>query len=313
MHKLEQLRKSVDQALRQAIPISVGVPPVIRDAMCYAVFSGGKRFRLLLCLGACQAVGGHARQAISVACAVELIHSYSLVHDDLPAMDNANERRGKPSCHRKFGEANAILAGDALLTLAFERLSRNGIHRRRSGLRPARPHGPTLAGAGAGGSRERRVVPIRRTGERSRMDGASSALGIIRIIGQASGTIGLIGGQALDVQRLSRPHTLTARRLTRIAQQKTAALITASVVSGAMAGGASPIELRHLTRYGRAIGLAFQLVDDVHDKEGLARILGTQEASVRAQRLIANGLGALKPFGKCADTLRQLAGWLASS
>ena len=136
----------------------------MREAMLYCVFPGGKRFRPLLCLGAAEAVGATARQALPVATAMELIHTYSLVHDDLPAMDNADERRGRPACHRKFGEGNAILIGDALLTLAFELLGRNGT---RNGLE------------------------------------------IVRVIGQASGTTGLIGGQVMDLQAIS--HSVAAR------------------------------------------------------------------------------------------------------
>src|SRR3989338_7693495 len=149
-NKLAPLTDLVNDALERILPSAQHPPAVIHDAMRYCVFSGGKRFRPLLSLGACEAVGAPARRALPVACAVELIHSYSLVHDDLPAMDNADERRGQASCHRKYGEGNAILVGDALLTLAFECLSRNGM---------------------------------------------PNALAIIRTIGLASGTTGLIGGQ----------------------------------------------------------------------------------------------------------------------
>ena len=203
-----------------------------------------------------------------MACAVELIHSYSLVHDDLPAMDNADERRGQPACHRKYGEGNAILVGDALLTLAFELLSRNG---------------------------------------------TPNALAIIRTIGLASGTTGLIGGQVLDLQAISQPRNATERTLLGIAEQKTAALITASVVAGALAGGGSAAQIKLVKRYGQNVGLAFQLIDDVHDREGLAQAMGTGAAQVQADRLIARAVKALEPFGKRAATLRQLAAWLLST
>ncbi|MBI4004281.1 MAG: polyprenyl synthetase family protein, partial [Candidatus Omnitrophica bacterium] len=226
------------------------------------------RFRPLLSLAACEAVGAPARRALPVACAVELIHSYSLVHDDLPAMDNADERRGQPSCHRKYGEGNAILVGDALLTLAFECLSRNG---------------------------------------------TPNALAIIRTIGQASGTTGLIGGQVLDLQAISQPRTATERTLLGIAEQKTAALITASVMSGALAGGASAAQLKPLRRYGQDVGLAFQLIDDVHDREGLAQAMGADAAQSQADRLIGRAVKAVASFGKRADTLRHLALWLSAT
>ena len=266
--KLTALARVVNDALERLLPSAQQPPAVIHDAMRYCVFSGGKRFRPLLSLGACEAVGAPARRALPVACAVELIHSYSLVHDDLPAMDNADERRGIPSCHRKYGEGNAILVGDALLTLAFELLSRNGM---------------------------------------------PNALAIIQTIGLASGTTGLIGGQVLDLQAISQPRTATEKTLLGIAEQKTAALITASVMAGALAGGASAAQLKSLKRYGQDVGLAFQLIDDLHDREGLAQAMGTDAAQAQADRLIARAVKALEPFGKRAATLRHVASWLAST
>ena len=266
--RLEQLTRLIDQELARALPKAAQVPQVIHEAMRYCVGSGGKRFRPLLCLGACEAVGSSTRKALSVACALEMVHTYSLVHDDLPAMDNADERRGQPTCHRKFGEGNAILVGDALLTLAFERLSRNG----------------TL-----------------------------NSLAIIRTIGEACGTVGLIGGQVLDLQAISQPRTATERVLRDIAQRKTAALITASVVAGALAGGVASRQLKPLQRYGQDIGLAFQLLDDVHDGDGLAQAVGSDATRSEAARLIARAVDALEPLGKRAGLLRQLAAWLAST
>ncbi len=266
--KLERLSRLVEQTLERVLPRPTDGPAVIAEAMRYCVLSSGKRFRPLVCLGACEAVGAPARQALPAACAIELIHTYSLVHDDLPAMDNADERRGQPTCHRKFGEGNAILVGDALLTLAFQLLGRNGL-----------PH----------------------------------ALPIIQVIGQACGTSGLIGGQVLDLQAISQPHSATERALRDIAQRKTAALITASVVAGALAGGASAAHVKPLQRYGQALGLAFQLIDDLHDREGLAQAMGTTAAQEEARRLIGRAVASLAPFGARAGTLRQLAEWLAAT
>jgi geranylgeranyl diphosphate synthase type II len=236
--------------------------------MRYCVMSGGKRFRPLLCLGGAEAVGGRARQALRAACAIELIHTYSLVHDDLPAMDDAPMRRGRPSCHRKFGEGNAILVGDALLTLAFELLGRNG---------------------------------------------TPNALGIVHTLGRGCGTAGLIGGQALDLDAMRRPRTATARLLREIARQKTAALITASVVIGGLAGGATAAQRARLERYGRHLGLAFQLVDDVHDGDGLAAALGPDAALDEARRLVDRALDEVEPFGARARALEELAGWLTTT
>lgn len=265
---LERLSRQVDRGLDRALPKSGEVPQVIHEAMRYCVLSGGKRFRPLLALGGAEAAGGSAGDALNVACAMELIHAYSLVHDDLPAMDNADERRGLPSCHRKYGEANAILVGDALLTLAFLVLSQDG-HRQ----------GPA----------------------------------ILRTIADASGTEGLIGGQALDLQAISQPRMAEERTLTTIAQRKTAALITASVQAGALAGGASAEQLKKLSRYGHDIGLAFQIIDDIHDMDGLAKVLGLDVARHESRRLIARALDAISGFGVRASTLRRLGTWLATT
>jgi len=266
--RLERLARLVDKALERALPKATRLPQVVHEGMRYCVFSGGKRFRPLLCLGACEAVGAPPRRALAAACAVECLHTYSLVHDDLPAMDNADQRRGQPTCHRRFGEGNAILIGDALLTLAFELLSRNG---------------------------------------------TPNALAILRLLGQACGTDGLIGGQVLDLQAISQPRLATERSLRAIAERKTAALITASIVAGALAGGAGARQVQRLARYGRDLGLAFQLLDDVHDREGLARAMGRDQARAEAERLIERAVKRLEPFGARAQVLRQLGAWLAAS
>jgi geranylgeranyl diphosphate synthase type II len=258
----------VEEALERSLPPVNALPQAVHEGMRYCVLSGGKRFRPLLALGAASAVGGSVRRALPVACAVELIHTYSLVHDDLPAMDNADERRGQPSCHRKFGEANAILIGDALLTLAFEVLGR---------------------------------------------DGTPNALAIVRTLGEACGTAGLIGGQVLDLQMISQTRSATVQALRDVAERKTAALITASVLAGALAGGADATGLRALKRYGQAVGLAFQLIDDLHDADGLAQALGVEEARTEARGLIARARGSLAPFGRRSAILRQLADWLDST
>jgi geranylgeranyl diphosphate synthase type II len=239
---------------------------MLHEAMRYCLESGGKRFRPLLCLGACQAVGGSVRKALAVACAIEFIHTYSLVHDDLPAMDNADERRGQPSCHRRFGEATAILVGDALLTRAFELLSADGI---------------------------------------------PNVVAIMRTLGKACGTSGLIGGQVLDLTFNVQRSTFNVKQLEEIAKRKTAALIEASVVTGGLAGQASPHELESLRRYGSRLGLAFQLKDDLHDQDGLVSALGPGAVQRRAGQLIEQAERALRPFGAQASVLHELADWLA--
>lgn len=265
---LERRQRFVEQALNKLLPAATKSPQVVHEGMRYCVLSGGKRFRPLLCLAASEAVGGSMRDAVTTACAIELIHTYSLVHDDLPAMDNADERRGLPTAHRKFGEGNAILIGDALLTFAFELLSRN---RNKNGL------------------------------------------AILDAVSRACGTSGLIGGQVLDLQVISRPTNSTEESLKEIARQKTGALIAASVLAGGLAGAASPRQLKSLGRYGQNLGLAFQLIDDVHDREGLAQILGLDEATREAQNLITRAEGALIPFSRRSSGLRQLARWLSAT
>ena len=264
--RLKRLSARIDESLERVLKPAKGSPRVLEEAIRYCVFSSGKRFRPLLCLGGCEAVGGTIRRALSVACAIELIHTYSLVHDDLPAMDNADERRGRPSCHRRFGEATAILAGDALLTRAFEVLGSNG---------------------------------------------TPNTLAILRTLGAASGTAGLIGGQVLDLAPATARVRARASAVEEIARRKTAALITASVVSGGLAGGASAGALRRLRNYGQQLGLAFQLMDDLHDADGLVAVLGPARVRQRGLRLIERAQDALKPFGTRAWVLSTLAEWLA--
>ena len=286
--RIEQLARVVDAALARVLPERVRGAGSVPEAMRYCVLSSGKRFRPLLCLGGCEAVGSPARRALRAACAIELLHTYSLVHDDLPAMDDAAMRRGRPSCHRQFGEGNAILVGDALLTLAFELLGR---------------------------------------------DGTPNSLRIIRTLGRSCGTAGLIGGQALDLDALRGPcpprrlgsakpsgaedrrwaRPATAAALREVARRKTAALISASVVAGGLAGGANARQRARLERYGQDLGLAFQLIDDVHDGDGLARTLGADAAAREARRLIGRSLETLRPFGPGAETLRELAAMLSAS
>ena len=261
----DALIRLVDRELARALKSPAGSPRLLDEAMRYCVFPGGKRFRPLACLGGCAAAGAPARQALRIAAAIELIHTYSLVHDDLPAMDNADTRRGLPSCHRKFGEATAILAGDALLTRAFELVGANG----------------TL-----------------------------NTLPILRVLGRAGGTAGLIGGQVLDLQVTRHRSHVTSQELENIAWRKTAALITASVVTGGLAGGASRAVLARLERYGRFLGLAFQLYDDVHDDDGLAAVSQPAAVRRRADALVAQALREVSAFGPRGWLLADVAQWL---
>ena len=266
---LERLSRLVEGGLADALKAVDEAPRVLHDAIHECVFGGGKRFRPLLCLGACEAAGEPTRRALAAACAIELIHTYSLVHDDLPAMDNAEQRRGRPSCHRAFGEAAAILVGDALLTLAFERLG------------------------------TARVSHVER---------------VVATLAEAGGTMGLIGGQWLDLEHASDKQETAHDKeepLKEIAKKKTGALIAASVVIGGLAAGAPEHVLNRLRQYGQYIGLAFQLVDDAHDGDGLVPVMGAPGVRREAAGLIRQAVETLSTMGRRAEALRELAAWLA--
>ena len=255
-----------------ALPATPHVPKglgELNDAMRYAVLGGGKRLRPLLALAACEAVAGNSVAALRSACAVELIHAYSLVHDDMPCMDNDVLRRGKPTVHVKFGQAQALLAGDALQALAFELL----------------------------------------TPDSDAVDAAMQAR-LCRMLAHAAGGQGMAGGQAIDLASIGLP--LTSEQLHEMHRLKTGALLQASVLMGAQCGQASSAVLHALQSYGAAIGLAFQVVDDVldvtadsatlgktagkdaaQDKPTFVSLMGLGAASDYAQQLLARALGSL--------------------
>ena len=221
---LEAKARRVEAALHAVVDTWAGAPPLLVEAMAYSLFAGGKRLRPALAMGACELICGDDDPALPAACAIEMIHTYSLIHDDLPAMDDDDLRRGMPTCHVKFGEATAILAGDTLMTMAFD----------------------VLADAG-------------------RTD-------VIREVARASGVNGMAGGQILDLEAEENPVDLAG--LQAIHRAKTGALIRCSVRTGAMLGGADAAQLDALTRYGEAIGLAFQIADDVLDIVGVEADIG---------------------------------------
>ena len=253
--------------------------------MRYAVLGGGKRLRPLLVYASAHAFGESGTQLDGSACAVELIHAYSLVHDDLPAMDDDALRRGRPTCHIVFGEAMAILAGDALQALAFEILSN---------------------------------------------DDGDAVIGMEkqRVLGRACGAEGMAGGQALDLAAVG--HRLTLAELEHMHACKTGALIRASVRLGALTAGADANALNMLDRYADAVGLAFQVRDDILDVEGDATvigktagkdaaadkptfpsIIGLDASRARLRELTAIALDAIAPLGTSADLLQELANYAA--
>jgi len=265
---LTALRQEVDAALHRALPAESAWPTAIHRAVRYSLFAGGKRIRPALVIAAGEAVGGARGELMPLACAVEMIHTYSLVHDDLPAMDDDDLRRGKPTSHKVFGEAVAILAGDALLTRAFH----------------------LMAEVPEGGDDLRVRRRVRATA----------------ILGEACGTTGLIGGQVMDLE--SEGEAIDAEALERLHRAKTGALLSACVRGGAILGGASGEELERLTRYASAIGLAFQVVDDVldatEDAAHLGKTAGKDEAARKATYVSVHGLEKARAL---AASLRQEA------
>ena len=283
---LEQGRELTDAALERLLPPATQHPVKIHQAMRHSVFAGGKRLRPILCMEAGRMIAGSLPAGIEdVGAALEMLHTYSLIHDDLPALDNDDLRRGRPTCHKVYGEAIAILAGDALQTQAYEVLAR---------LR----------------------CP------------AEARVRIIEEIARGTGTVdGMIGGQVVDLEaEHSKPDL---KMLEYIHRSKTAALITASVVSGGLYAGADEGAVGKLRSFGHSIGLAFQIVDDVLDvtqtseqlgktagkdtaaeKATYPALFGIEESLKKADAQADTACAALDSFGSRADTLKSLARFL---
>jgi farnesyl diphosphate synthase len=286
-----QQMATVEQALSRwvACPVAAPAPADLGEAMRYAVLDGGKRLRPLLVLAACEAVNGNAQAALRAACAVELIHAYSLVHDDMPCMDNDVMRRGKPTAHVKFGQAQAMLAGDALQALAFELLT---------------PEDDSVAPA--------------------------TQARLCRMLAQAAGFQGMAGGQAIDLASVGLP--LTSAQLHDMHRLKTGAMLQVSVLMGAACGATTLAAQSALRDYGAAVGLAFQVVDDIldvsadsatlgktagkdaaQDKPTFVSLMGLQASKDYAQQLLAHALASLKASGlEKTDALQALADMLVN-
>ena len=279
---LEQGRALADQALERLLPAATQYPVSIHQAMRHSMFAGGKRIRPILCMEAGRMVAGSLPAGIEdLGATLEMLHTYSLIHDDLPALDNDDLRRGRPTCHKVFGEAIAILAGDAFQTQAYEVMARL-------------------------------KCP------------AEARVRIIEEIARGTGTVdGMIGGQVADLEA---EHTKPdAKMLEYIHRAKTAALITASVVSGGLYGGADDGQVSKLRSFGQSIGLAFQIVDDVLDvtqtseqlgktagkdtaaeKATYPALFGIDESLKKADQLVKDAFGALDGFGERAEPLKEL-------
>jgi farnesyl diphosphate synthase len=286
---LKRFQTRVERALDQHLPAAATPPRRLHEAMRYATLNGGKRIRAALVYAAGGALGVSEAQLDAPACAVELIHAYSLVHDDLPCMDDDDLRRGKPSCHRAFDEATALLVGDALQSLAFDIL--------------ASDTGP------------------------NNID-ATQRLRMIATLARAVGASGMAGGQAIDLAAVGQPLSLAA--LQDMHARKTGALIQAAVLLGALAkADISAAQIEALEQYGRAIGLAFQIVDDILDVEGSTQtlgktagadrarhkptypaVMGLAEAKAHARELHQSALESLRTLGDNGRTLAELAGFV---
>jgi geranylgeranyl diphosphate synthase type II len=272
----------VDRALDRLLPPASTKPATLHRAMRYSIFAGGKRLRPVLCLTAAEACRGPVDAALPAACAVECIHTYSLIHDDLPCMDDDDLRRGQPTSHKVFGEGIAVLAGDALLTAAFEILAR--------------------------------AVPGNRY----------PLAALVAELTRAAGSRELIAGQVADLEAEGRQSARSELRF--IHERKTAAMIVASLRLGAMSANAPTAKLAALTDFGRRLGLAFQIVDDILDviqtREKLGKSAGKDAATEKttypsvigldasrreAKRLTASAMASLKPFGARAQMLEALA------
>lgn len=279
-------RRLVDENLLGLLsPERCGMPARLREAMEYSLKAGGKRVRPVMLLSAGAAVGGEEAALLPFACAVEYVHTYSLIHDDLPAMDDDDFRRGRPTCHRAFGEAAAILAGDALLTEAF----------RVMGEAPLAVRDPALA------------------------------VRAIALLARAAGAEGMVGGQDLDLA------AAPGCGVEEVHRRKTAALIEASAGMGGILGGGAPDRVAALRRYGAAVGLLFQITDDILDETGSFEEMGKavakdrargkltypgrhgiEAAAARAEALGAEARAALTRFGDEADVLREIIRMVAA-
>lgn len=286
--RLQRYQKRVELALDARLPPARRTPARLHEAMRYVTLDGGKRVRASLVYASGEAVGAEDSALDTPACAVELIHAYSLVHDDLPSMDDDALRRGKPTCHIAFDEATALLAGDALQSLAFEILA------------------------------EDRALTV----------SAERRAQMITLLAQAAGSIGMAGGQAIDLASAGK--AVTIEQLEEMYARKTGALIRASVLLGAYARAGFGAGIQQaLEEYSRAVGLAFQITDDILDVEGNAetlgknpgvdmarskptypQLLGLSEAKVRAKRLHTQALESLAPLGDNGRTLAELAGFI---
>ncbi|OIO33170.1 MAG: hypothetical protein AUJ70_03680 [Candidatus Omnitrophica bacterium CG1_02_40_15] len=258
-------KKIIDRTLDKYLPSSSVKPEIIHRAMRYSVFPGGKRIRPIFAIAGFEACGGKGNSIIPVACGIELAHSYTLVHDDMPCMDDDNFRRGKKTCHKKYGEDMALLAGDGLLTLVFQVIAESG------------------------------------------------SIEAVKEISKAIGTRGTIGGQVADILKKKAEGRGQRAEIEYINLKKTAVLFEVAVKSGGIIKGASKQEIKALGDFGRNIGLTFQLLDDLKDKDGYVKLYGEKRTKEKAKLLARKAKSYLKILGKRADRLSKLADLILNS
>lgn len=285
---LDRRKEIVDRALREYLPPGEAETK-LQKSIAYSIHPGGKRLRPVLCLAASELICGSHENALPAACAIEMIHTYSIIHDDLPSMDDDDTRRGEPANHKVFGEAVATLAGDALLTDAFGLMTEK------------------LLGEG--------VSP-------------ELILRVISVISEAAGSRGMVLGQAFDLEMDGGEH-LSVNEISNTYLMKTAKMIEASVLSGAMLAGAGEGELSRLKSYSEKIGIAFQIKDDILDVTGsddadqesrdkarakkhtYVSVMGTQESKAKVSELTSQAIAELGNFQKTPNPLREIAIWLS--
>lgn len=286
---LKQKIDYIETLLNEYMPKEEGYQQTIMKAMNYSLKAGGKRLRPILTLESCKIVGGKEEDAIPFAMAIEMIHTYSLIHDDLPALDNDDLRRGKPTNHKVFGDGMATLAGDALLNYAFEVMLSSSIDK----------------------------------------EDSNKYLKAINEIAKHAGIYGMIGGQVVDVE--SENKIIDKDKLDFIHLNKTAAMIVGCMRAGAIIGGATEIELERITKYGKNIGLSFQIVDDILDitgdeaklgkpigsdiqnhKSTYPSLLGLEKSREIARQLIEEGKSSIDELSSEIDFLHQLGDYIVS-
>jgi len=279
---LKERKAVVDAALERYLPPMSEPPGLVHEAMRYSTLDGGKRVRPILTLAACEAVGVRIETALPAACAIECIHSFSLIHDDLPCMDDDEYRRGRPTAHRVFGEAMALLAADALFALAFQLISET----------PEAPKGVIIE--------------------------------VTRLLASAAGTRGMVGGQVMDM--LAQARDIDLAQIEQIHRLKTGALIETSVVAGGLLGGGLEEQIAALSAYGRNVGLAFQIADDILDLPGDAAklgkatgsdlrlekatypsVIGMERSGELARRAMSDAIEAISTLDHRAEPLRLIA------